>query len=64
MIAPKDSRNLKSDRRSVQEQIYCRRYNRLYTSCPVEDELHLCECLSQCEMALRGDGRNGLRKTG
>jgi hypothetical protein len=64
MISPKDSRNLKSKERSAREQIYCRRYNRLYTSCPVEDELHLCECLSQCEMAHRGNGADGLRRTG
>jgi hypothetical protein len=64
MIAPRKNKNLKSEEKAAGEQIYCRRHNRLFTSCPVEDELHLCECLSQCEMALRDDGYGALRKTG
>ena len=62
MVVPQNSRLLKRNETAAQEQIYCRRHNRLYDSCPVEDELHLCECLSQCEMALRGYG--ALPKTG
>lgn len=64
MIAPKNGWNFKRDERSFREQIYCRRHNRLYTHCPVEDSLHLCECLSQCEMALRNKAYRELRNAG
>jgi len=46
------------------EQIYCRRHNRLYTSCPVENDLNLCECLAQCEMALKLTCEDSLTKAG
>ncbi len=45
-------------------QIYCRRHNRIYYRCPVESNLRLCECLSQCEMAAKLGRGKSLRKTG
>jgi hypothetical protein len=64
MAAPKNSRTPKRNETAAREQIYCRMHNRLYSNCPVENELHLCECLSQCEVALRNNGYGALRKTG
>jgi hypothetical protein len=45
------------------DKIYCRRHNRLYARCPVEENLYLCECLAQCEMALRAGDEGTLPKT-
>jgi hypothetical protein len=56
MTVPKTLKFLKKNNGSQREQIYCRRYNKLYSRCPVEDDLHSCECLSQCEMASKANG--------
>lgn len=44
------------------EKIYCRRHNRIYLRCPVEEKLHQCECLAQCEMAFKPNGVRTLPK--
>jgi hypothetical protein len=59
MTVPKALRFLSRTNGNRQEQIYCRRHNKLYSRCPLEGDpraLHSCECLAQCEMALKGNG--------
>jgi hypothetical protein len=46
------------------EKIYCRRHNRLYSRCPVEENIRECECLAQCEMSLKTGDKGALPRTG
>jgi hypothetical protein len=46
------------------EKIYCRRHNRLYSRCPVEENIRQCECLAQCEMSLKAGRQGPQRSTG
>jgi hypothetical protein len=56
MLVPRAFRFRRRSHSSPREQIYCRRHNRFYLRCPVEHDLHSCECLSQCEVAFKGNG--------
>ncbi len=63
MTAPKTFKILRIHRSNGDDKIYCRRHNRLFAACPVQENLSSCECLAQCEMSLRRESPNGRRKT-
>ena len=64
MVAPRSIWFFRTNGSNSREKIYCRRHNKLLASCPVKEDLRLCECLSQCEMSLKAERIRSLPRSG